>query len=127
MNSQQIILLILLIILIILTIYVIKVGVMNPDLGAKLNPPTELTAVRGAGEVRLTWQATDSTPEAEYRIYQSVKPKGPFRMLGTTRKTFYEITDLTNDSDYYFKVTATLNQVAESEASNLVRVRGEGR
>ena len=88
MNSQQIILLILLIILIILTIYVIKVGGMKPDLGAKLNPPTELTAVRGAGEVRLAWQPTDSTPEAEYRIYQAVKPKGPFRDVGDDQKDF---------------------------------------
>ena len=47
-------------------------------------------------------------------------------MLGTTRKTFYEIKNLTNNGDYYFKVTATLNQVAESEGSNLVRVTGDG-
>lgn len=93
----------------------------NPDTGAKLTPPSKLIATAGDQQVTLTWQATPSYSEADYNIYQSTATAGPFRVVATTKSTHFTITNLKNGSIYYFKVTASLNNAAESAFSNIIK------
>jgi fibronectin type 3 domain-containing protein len=90
----------------------------DADTGARLNPPTGLTADAGYQKVLLKWRATTSSAEADYNIYQSARRKGPFQKVATTPNEIYTVTNLTNGTTYYFKVTASLNASAESDYSN---------
>jgi hypothetical protein len=93
----------------------------NPDTGARLTAPSKLTAAAGDQQITLTWQATPSYAEADYNIYQSTAAAGPFRIVATTKSTHFTITNLKNGSIYYFKVTASLNNAAESAFSNIIK------
>ncbi len=86
----------------------------NPDRGARLNPPTELTASFKNGCIVLTWKGTTSIAESDYNIYQAMTEKGPFQKIGSTTQTSYEVTGLEDGKTYYFQVTALLNNAAES-------------
>src|SRR6266436_5042478 len=74
----------------------------NPDTGAKLNPPSGLTAKAGDQKVLLKWQPTNSYAEADYNIYQSTDRNGPFHKIATSKETIYTVANLTNGSTYYF-------------------------
>ena len=97
----------------------------NPDMGAKLNPPRNLTVVASAGSAKLAWGGTDSIDVADYSIYQSLDPKKNFRKIATVSETRYQVKDLLPNQTYYFQITASLNQVAESVPSNTVSIRLE--
>lgn len=84
------------------------------DTGARLNPPTKLAAALSDGRVLLTWEGTTSIAQSDYNIYQSINEKGPFQKIGSTAKTSFEVTGLKEGKIYYFRVTALLNDVAES-------------
>ena len=92
----------------------------NPDFGARLNPPTGLTAQSGDHKVLLTWRPTTSYAEADYYVYQSTNPSQLLQRIGITTNTSYVVTNLTNGTTYFFCVTAALNGSAESVASNHV-------
>ena len=92
----------------------------NPDTGARLNPPSGLTAEAGDQKVLLKWQATNSYAEADYNIYESTDRNGPFHKIATSKERIYTVANLTNGITYYFKVTASLNAAAESLGSNQV-------
>jgi len=62
---------------------------------------------------------------ADYNIYQSLDPKKNFRKIATVSETRYQAKDLQPDQTYYFQVTASLNQTAESNPSNTVSVKIE--
>lgn len=97
----------------------------NPDLGAKLNPPRNLTVVGSAGSAKLAWEGTESIDVADYNIYQSLDPKKNYRKIATVSETRYQAKDLQPNQTYYFQVTASLNQTAESNPSNTVSVKIE--
>lgn len=89
-------------------------GRKQADTGARLNPPTELAAALHDGRVLLTWKGTTSIAQSDYNIYQSISEKGPFQKIGSTIKTSFEVSGLETGKTYYFRVTALLNDVAES-------------
>ena len=95
----------------------------NPDYGARLNPPTGLHYSLSSGQIHLSWTATDSTPEADYKVYRARQARGPLEKVSTTRATSCDIALEANDrATQYFCVTASLNDAAESVCSNQVAV-----
>ena len=98
----------------------------NQDTGARLLPPGELTAAAGDQQITLTWRASISYNEADYNIYQSTGAEGPFNKVLTVKSTSAAVMNLKNGTIYYFKLTASLNNTAESVYSNTVKaVPGE--
>jgi fibronectin type 3 domain-containing protein len=96
----------------------------NPDFGARLHPPTHLESSTSDESVHLSWRATDSTKEAEYNVYHSTRPNGPFEKILTTRATGCTIPIGAKEARvHYFCVTATLNQAAESPCSNQIAAK----
>ena len=90
----------------------------NADKGVKLNPPTQLVAEVTGRNISLRWLATSSYARADYNIYQSTNGNGIFQKIAVTRDTHYTATNPVSGVVYYFKVTASLNAVAESVSAD---------
>jgi fibronectin type 3 domain-containing protein len=91
--------------------------------GGLPQPPTNLTAAAGDGEVALRWTAS-STPDVLYVVYQRDKTANqswtrlPLPLSGTQMTAGF----LTNGHTYEFKVTAS-NVAGESGPSNIASAK----
>ncbi|HDS09285.1 MAG TPA: hypothetical protein ENN73_03570, partial [Firmicutes bacterium] len=65
-------------------------------------PPTLLTAVKGDGQVSLTWSSV--TGSDHYRVYYSTLDGGPYSIITSTTATAYTHTGLVNGTPYYYVV-----------------------
>jgi endoglucanase len=83
--------------------------VMAPPLGV----PVGLTATPGNAQVSLTWAA--SSGATSYHVKSSTNSGGPYTTLASPAATVYFNTGLTNDTTYYYVVSA-LN--ASGEGAN---------
>jgi phospholipase C len=75
--------------------------------GGGTNPPpapTGLTAAPENAEVTLSWSA--SSGAASYNIFQATATGGPYSLAGSSADTSYTAVGLTNNTTYYFVVTA---------------------
>ncbi len=98
-------------------------GVYNPVASAKSSvssAPTNLTATPGDTQVALSW-TPGSDPTATYNVYYGISSsltKGTATKLAVTTGTSTTVTGLTDNTIYYFVVTA-VNSTGESAPSNL--------
>ncbi len=78
--------------------------------------PTNLTAIAGDRQIKLTWSAAANA--ATYRVKRSDAPGGPYTTIASNIKaTQYINTNLTNGTTYYYVVSAA-NILGESGDSN---------
>lgn len=76
--------------------------------------PQGLVATAGNSHVSLTWTATIDTDLAGYDVYSSTTPSDPAPAkvnASLLTATALDVTSLTNGTTYYFRVTATDNNV----------------
>ncbi|WP_017380274.1 ice-binding family protein [Paenisporosarcina sp. TG-14] len=78
-----------------------------------LAEPTNLVATSGDSQVNLTWASV--TGATYYNVYQSLDGL-TYNLISTPASTTYDVTELTNSTLYYFKVSAA-NTVGESTYS----------
>ncbi|SVA54780.1 uncharacterized protein METZ01_LOCUS107634, partial [marine metagenome] len=90
----------------------------SPDLGAYENSlavspypkqVTNMVGIPGGGQVTLSWDANTETDLDKYVIYTStVQGFTPAKedSVGETTATVYNVTGLTNNTEYYFRVAA---------------------
>ena len=92
--------------------------------------PTALTAMAGDAQVSLSWTAPASnggSPVTGYNIYHGTSPAGesgtPVQATGTSAT----VTGLTNDTTYYFVVTAvnTAGQSPDSDEASAKPTAGQ--
>jgi len=92
--------------------------------------PTGLTATRGNAQVSLSWTAPASNggpPVTGYNVYYGTSPGGesgtPVQATGTSAT----VTGLTNDTTYYFVVTAvnTAGQSPDSDEASAKPTAGQ--
>jgi hypothetical protein len=83
--------------------------------------PTGLTPTSGDGSVTLDWTANTETDLAGYNVYQSTD-NTTFTKVNTSLITTnsYSVTGLTNDTTYYFTVSAVDTSGNESAQSTSV-------
>jgi hypothetical protein len=89
---------------------------------APLNPPRSLIATAGNSQVSLTWQAPSSGTPTSYKVYRNTSENGTYTSLGTVNSLRANATNLTNETTYWFYVTAVYSS-GESNASNKVSIR----
>jgi hypothetical protein len=78
--------------------------------------PTNLTAIAGDKQIKLTWSAAANA--ATYRVRRSDTAGGPYTTIASSIKaTQYINTNLTNGTTYYYVVSA-VNILGESGDSN---------
>ncbi len=80
------------------------------------NPPYNLAANAGNGQVSLTWHSVPSA--TGYNVYRSPLSGGGFEMVGTSTTTSFLNTGVTNSTRYYYVVTARDSAGNESRWSN---------
>jgi len=87
----------------------------NPD------PPTGVAAeALSASEIRVSWKTV--TGASSYNAYRSASASGTYTRVGTTADTVYADTGLSDNTTYYYKVTAE-NTNGESDKSGSVSAK----
>jgi hypothetical protein len=80
--------------------------------------PAGLTAIDGNEQVTLDW---DDVPTATYTVYRSLTAVGGYSAVsGVLTDSNYTDTTVSNDTTYYYYVTATVTDGSESSPSNTV-------
>ncbi len=82
------------------------------------NVPTHLSAeTRSDSEIKLTWDGDERA--VQFNIYRSENPDGPFgRSVGFSTKEEYLDKGLDPSTEYYYRVTQTIN-ITESSFSSV--------
>ena len=83
-----------------------------------LDTPTNFTATSGNGQATLAWSAVSGA--TKYDIYKKLGDLYPY--LAQAATTSYTATGLTNNTTYYFKVSALNDSNDESAATSAVSV-----
>ncbi|MDP7126335.1 MAG: fibronectin type III domain-containing protein, partial [Candidatus Marinimicrobia bacterium] len=109
----------------------------NPDLGAYENSLAEspypkqvknLVGISGSRQVSLSWDANAETDIAKYLVYMSTtmdfEPTSADSVDETT-ETSYTVTDLTNKTEYHFRVAAVDSSGYRGAFSDTVSVTPE--
>ena len=82
--------------------------------GPAPQPPTGLTATAGNAQVSLSW--SPSSGATSYNVKRSAASGGPYTTVGSPSTTSFTNTGLTNDTTYFYVVTA-VNASGESGSS----------
>ena len=87
-------------------------------------PPKSLIATPGDGQVTLKWRKITETDFAKYLIYGDTSPNPTSKIDSTTsiNDTTKTLTGLTNNTTYYYHITAVDTGGNESDYSNEVSV-----
>jgi fibronectin type 3 domain-containing protein len=82
---------------------------------------------RGKGkEVIITWKFDPQQPIAEFNVYRSEKPEGPYQFLGKTRKNVFSDTTIRKGKSYCYRLGITLNSGKEITTQKIVRIATAG-
>jgi alpha-tubulin suppressor-like RCC1 family protein len=99
-----------------------SVQTLTVDPGPDYTPPptpTGLSVVSGDQQITLTWTADTTSDLAGYTVYESAAHDGPWTKVNSTMITSnsYTVTGLTNNTMYFFSVSASNTSGAESAKS----------
>ena len=99
----------------------------DPDIGAIENAlsdspvpdaPSGLTATAGDGQVALSWTASSDADVSKYGIYYGTSSGPSVKQQEVSNDTSVTITDLSNNTIYYFRITAIDTAGYESSYSD---------
>lgn len=77
----------------------------NYDRGQLIDYPKNLSlSTSDDTTARITWSLLND--EAEYKIYRSESPNGPFNEIATTFNSFWDDKDLDSTKNYYYQICA---------------------
>jgi fibronectin type 3 domain-containing protein len=89
--------------------------------------PSNLAGTPGDGKVDLSWSGGTASDLSEYNLYRStsssvdqISDRSPIQ---STSSSTYEDTEVSNDTRYYYVVTAVDDAGNESEPSNKINVK----
>lgn len=85
--------------------------------------PSGLYAIPLTHSILLRWDKNREEDVLAYVIFQAVKPGGSFQKIGKSRENEFEVTELLEYQEYYFKVKAEDSEGKESKASEEISCR----
>jgi hypothetical protein len=105
------------------TSYYFGAGMFVPDSLRPPSAPLDLVVFPMSDSVRLEWRANVEPDFAGYNVYRSGQQDGPFAKLNFVLlvNTHFTDTDVTNDTTYYYGVTAVDTYNNESALSEIIR------
>ncbi len=101
----------------------------NPDIGTIENAlsespipdaPSGLTATAGDGQVDLSWTASSDSDVSKYGIYYATSSEPSVKQFEVSNATSITVSDLSNNINYYFRITAIDDNSYESSYSDEV-------
>jgi len=93
------------------------------DLPSPLDAPLNVQALIGNQAVTLSWDMTDVTGVAYYRVYVSDSIVGEYQMRDTSAARTKTLGNLLYNQTYFFKVAAVRSSGAEGVRSSALSVR----
>lgn len=110
--------------------HAVKVMIDTLASGYNASPPsapTNVTATtQGEHVVTLRWNPSTGPRFAQYNVYYSTSPQGPFARAGAATETQVTVAGLLSGTTYYFAVRAESRRHAESGSSNLANATTTG-
>jgi len=85
---------------------------------------TGLTTVSDSGNALLYWDIATERDLAEYRIYRSSSSGGPYTQIGSESISYFEDTDISSGTTYYYVVTVL--DMAGNESGDSIEVSADG-
>jgi len=89
--------------------------------GAEVTRPEGLTAQAEVGEVQLSWDENPESDIASYGVYRGTSPDPTSKIASVSDTTGYADTGVTNETTYYYRITAIDTDGNESDYSSNVR------
>ncbi len=93
-------------------------------------PLAKVSGVRlvrySSSSIKAAWNPSKDKQTQYYKVYYAKKEDGEYKLAGTTQNTWYRVTGLKNNQDYYFRVKACAAKKAsglDSELSESVQMR----
>ncbi len=98
-----------------------------PKTKPQINIKVENFQAQGKGkEVIITWKFDPQQPIAEFNVYRSEKPEGPYQFLGKTRKNVFSDTTIRKGKSYCYRLGITLHSGKEITNQKIVRIATAG-
>jgi hypothetical protein len=93
----------------------------DPEIGNPPDPPANVQGVAKDSATELSWDYNKEKDFSFYRIYRRVNSSGSYAKIRDNYVAIsFRNTDLTNDSDYSYYITAVDTEGLESDPSNIV-------
>ncbi len=86
------------------------------------SPPTNIKGVPLNQSAYLFWNANTEIDFKEYKLYRSMYDTNDFKLITTLNTAYFTDTGLTNNIDYYYRITAVDKQLNESEPSEIIKI-----
>ncbi len=91
-----------------------------PNLPEMPPAPYAVTISIGDHSIRLSWQVSDTTDIAHYRIYRAESAEEVLSRFDSTEMRVYTDSNLTNGRQYFYQVSSVSGQGRESQRSRIV-------
>lgn len=90
-------------------------------------PPTGVIGDGGVRECRISWKPGDELDLKEYHVYRAAAVDGPYTLIAKTKKTEWIDKELTDGSEYCYRVTAADTGGLESKKSEPISATTKGK
>jgi sugar lactone lactonase YvrE len=82
--------------------------------------PREVTAQARPNEVQLSWKSNTESYLEQYRVYRSEVSCGPFRMVGSTKESFFLDKSLPSNRVFFYRISSKAVEGNESSPAEVV-------
>ncbi|MDE6887946.1 MAG: fibronectin type III domain-containing protein [Eubacterium sp.] len=88
-----------------------------------VEPLPEVKLVRySTSSIKVMWDKSKDKQAVWYKVYYATSRSGKYKLAGVTKNTWYRVTNLKKDQDYYFGVKACATKKESGSDSKLSKI-----